>query len=201
MRSLILFCTLLIICGCQPILKTLYGIKQPKPVSTAYLIDFAERYGIGEDHLYFMTFERAERTYRSGEFSLQTARVFDHEGYHLPVDFAADSVSCESHAILSLLQNVQNLKDYPRSDSLLLSDYLVGLVDVQEQPVTMADLGAADYYVVGDWASFLGKTNKARFAEEEAYLKNSGLDIVYLKVNYDLREEWGAAQLKRLGFD
>ena len=186
--------------GCVPILKKINGITQPKPVSIPYLIDFAHKNGIGGDNLVFLSYERAEEIYSKRGFTMQTARVFDSQGFNIPIDFTADSTTCESHAILLLIQNIRNLDDYPRSDSITLASHLAGLVDKNENPFSIKNLKTADFYVTGDWASYLGKINRNRFSLEEEYLKNSGLSISYIKINYDIRKEWGTERLAELGF-
>jgi hypothetical protein len=82
-----------------------------------------------------------------------------------------------------------------KEQNTTLHNILEATYDLEENPVTLAQLKTADYYVVSYWAKFVG--GRKGYKEQVAWMEDlimqnkSRYKFTYIKINADMQESWG----------
>lgn len=103
--------------------------------------------------------------------------------------------SCSGTQFRYLNTNYKDSFAVCKNDSIHLGIIIKSLVNLQLEPLDVSQIPKSDYYIVTYWSKFLG--NKRGYEDGVAWMeeeiKNSSAEytITLLKVNTDLREDWG----------
>jgi hypothetical protein len=189
---LFLVINLLIFTGCSPIISTLYGIRNPKPVNEIEIQKYAKKYKIPIVNSYEL-----DTSYLSFLYSLDTS-VYRNEikNHYQPLQVLYfDStgrlisflVNCYAPGFPNLKWNHYGILDtFPpgqqaQTDTLLNLDRQIKylrLLSASENSLT----GSYDYTAIVYWNKFMGRQSKrlVRYMQDNSLLsKNNSVRIIY----------------------
>lgn len=188
MKKSLIFCfTLVILCSCQQIAKLATGFKNPKIENTNTLKAFMKENNLGEG-INLMPKDKKSYANLIVVFNkkLPEAVLFDRNGNELQYKQNTESCNAGLFKVLPTLTRESTLKSGTHNLTELITKYTLLLSENTEK---IQD--DSDYYLLINWAKFVGKKNKDHVLEWEKLAKNnSKIKIKVIKLNMDFREGW-----------
>ena len=181
--AIILFSTFLFL-SCQPILKKIYGIKDPEIESEKTILKAAKKYKLDSTNI--LTVNSKDFLYVLNGQSIPDAAIYDKNGKY--IEYRQTDTSCNA-GLFQFIPSL-NLTDlYNQPDSSDLKSELKKYKDLKGND--LKTLESADFYVIIYWAVWTGKLNKDHVKIWEDLAKeNKNAKIKVLKVNLDLQSWW-----------
>jgi len=181
--AIILFSTFLFL-SCQPILKKIYGIKDPEIESEKTILKAAKKYKLDSTNI--LTVNSKDFLYVLNGQSIPDAAIYDKNGKY--IEYRQTDTSCNA-GLFQFIPSL-NLTDlYNQPDSSDLKSELKKYRDLKGNDLKI--LESADFYVIIYWAVWTGKLNKDHVKIWEDLAKeNKNTKIKVLKVNLDLQSWW-----------
>lgn len=179
-------CALLLFIGCQSIMKSYYGIKDPKLENkntiNHYLktnqITLKEKY-ILKNFGSFMKF--------SNNVMIPNAYFYNKNGIF--IDYNKSSKSCNAD-VASFFNDLKNI-DQEKNDGKTLQELLNFVVKDTGLPAEFNS--GYDVYILITWAKFGGATNKEKAFEWQEILESNdfgNLKVKYYMINCDFQQSW-----------
>ena len=198
---LIILPLLLSLTACQPMVKIIFGIKQPKPKSEKQLehqikkrnLKHAENYSLGSINDFMKVL--ADDGYRNLEGN--DVFSFNNKGqFLLFIDTLNKSCIPLDHHWINNLSDTA-LYQPLSEDTLNFRKFSNLFHTLDNTPVQRILNPNADYTLIVLWASFVGRWNNQVFRRLEGLdtLRNINVDIIYL--NYDLKKTWDLDSLEK----
>ena len=180
---------LLVLNSCQGIASLLYGVEKPKVIDSDELLEAARSIDLDTSKVYSLTYDGfIDRTFKNGR-STVNIEIFNDEGYLvLPND--STILNCTGR-IANYLKTLDNPEYYYLSDSIMVQDYLQGLVTFDGTPLDTLPLDNADFTAVINWARYAGKLNNEIGTWTEVIHEHDSVNFNIIYVNLDLQEFWG----------
>jgi hypothetical protein len=181
--AIILFSTFLFL-SCQPILKKIYGIKDPEIESEKTILKAAKKYKLDSTNI--LTVNSKDFLYVLNGQSIPDAAIYDKNGKY--IEYRQTDTSCNA-GLFQFIPSL-NLTDlYNQPDSSDLKSELKKYRDLKGNDLKI--LESADFYVIIYWTVWTGKLNKDHVKIWEDLAKeNKNTKIKVLKVNLDLQSWW-----------
>jgi len=193
MRKLLVFLTaLILLTGCTPVLKTLYGIKNPKLTTTEKTKEFLSKKNIGRKDIYFKNAKYFAKT-ANASFKIPGAVFYNRNGQE--VVFRNTAKECTNDITL-FIENISTLNTLPTKEGLHLNELLQYVVDSNGNSIAIDK--DADAIVFINWSTYMGKLNKTVFEWTDIIQKipkNSNVKVDYYLLSFDLLEKWEDKQL------
>lgn len=176
----------LFLSSCSPIMKMLYGIKDPKVENEASLSKYMKKKDIYSDNVYTLDFESYQKALKLINNKLPEVMIFDTQGNYIPY---GDEWACNAGAF-NFIEELNDTTDYSISNKTSIEELSSKLRNLKGEKVKVVNENE-NFYVFIFWAKFTGKLNKdhVKVWEEQANQNNSNIQII--KVNMDFQEHWG----------
>lgn len=194
MRKFILLLTAAsLFINCSPIMKTVYGIKNPKFTDTETTHKYLTKKGIQGKDVYLKSVTDWGKV-ANGEVKIPDAIFFNPEGQQ--VEFRVSAQECTNN-ITVFLENIDKISTLPVKEGITLNQLVQHIADNNGKPITIDS--NADAIVFINWATYMGKLNKTVFEWTDIIQKipetGSKLKVDYYLLNFDLLEHWEDKQL------
>ncbi len=173
--------------SCQPIAKTMYGIKNPK-VETIESVDKYLRsiQSPSENNIYCKDFAAYQTVLNLFEKSLPEAILFNSNGKMLT--YKRNNQDCNA-GLFETIPGLSKNSNLPVLESNDIETFIAFLVD--RNGLKIQNLPEADYFLFINWAKFMGKLNKDHVkAWEDLAGKNENTKIAVYKINMGIMESW-----------
>lgn len=188
MRKLILlFVTVSLFSSCNPIMKTIAGVKTPKFTTTETAQKYLTKKGIQGKDVYLKSLTDWDKVVNGG-IKIPTAVFFNHEGQQ--VEFRNTAKECTNDITL-FLENISAINTLPTKEGLNLNELLEYIVDSNGNSITVNK--DADAIVFINWSTYMGKLNKTVFEWTDIIQKmpkDSNVKVDYYLLSFDLLEKW-----------
>ena len=184
MKAIYFLFFVMFLTGCKPILKTAYGIKNPKLEDKESIKKYLVKKEIDTTNVYvfkdLMAFATASQ---KDLLSIPDAIFFNKKGNFVPYKETANS--CNANADKFLV----DLKSFDHA----VEDSTKKMNDVFKLLKPSMNFRRSDINVFITWTTYAGRLNKTKAFEwikliERA--KKSGVDISYYLVNCDFQKSW-----------
>ncbi len=190
-RILLLYvCFMLIISACNPVVKTMYGIKKPDVENEQSILKYAKRIGLEQERICCFFREDWVWAIQGKGFarSIPDMIVFDKKGHFLKIRDESLCNAVNETVISSLVPG----KYFEIDDSVFLRDITDVLRTLKGDPFQMNTAGQSDYVIFIFWTKYSGRLNKTkvmRWQQEVRY--NTACKIDFYLVNMDQQQWWG----------
>ncbi|MGA9211990.1 hypothetical protein [Kaistella sp.] len=187
MKNILLITTLVFFSSCQPIVKTLAGVKNPKLENKERVKDYLVKANLDPQNNFIIKDKSSYQTVLDLFYkSFPEAILFDKDGNELIYKETTTSCNAGLFKVIPELGKNSELKKGTHQLSQVLSDYTKPLDNNQ---IITDD---SDYYLLINWAIFAGSLNKNHvLAWENIAKENKNSKIKVIKLNMDLQESWG----------
>lgn len=191
-QLLLLLVCVLLLTGCKPVLKTVYGIKNPKPTTKEVAQKFLDKKRIEGKVLYY----KDAKSFSSvlGKIKIPDAQFFNKKGEL--VEFRKTASEC-TNDVTVFLEDLKELEGLPLKEGMDLATLLKFTTDAKGNAVRPnAD---ADMTVVINWATYMGSLNKTVFEWVEVLQQiekeHKNINVDYYLLNLDMLESWEDVEL------
>lgn len=193
MKKLIfILTTIILLTGCTPVLKTLYGIKNPKLTTTEKTKGFLNKKNIEGKDIYFKNAKYFAKA-ANASFQIPGAVFYNKNGQE--VVFKNTAKECTNDITL-FIENISTINTLPTKEGLNLNELLQYVVDSNGNSITVDK--DADAIVFINWSTYMGKLNKTVFEWTDIIQKmpkNSNVKVDYYLLSFDLLDKWEDKQL------
>ena len=181
--AIILFSTFLLL-SCQPILKKIYGIKDPEIESEKTILKAAKKYKLDSTNI--LTVNSKDFLYVLNGQSIPDAAIYDKNGKY--IEYRQTDTSCNA-GLFQFIPSLNLNDQYDQPDSANIKTELRKFRDLKG--IELKSLEPADFYVMIYWTVWTGKLNKDHVKIWEDLAKeNKNAKIKVLKINLDMQEYW-----------
>lgn len=191
-KQLLLLVCIMLFASCKPVLKTLYGIKNPKLTTKEVAQNFLDKKKIEGKVLYYKDAESyilAQKT-----ITLPDAQFFNKEG--ALVEFRKTASEC-TNDVTVFLEGLNELEDLPLKKGMDLATLLKFTTD--EKGNAVQPNADADMTAVINWATYMGRLNKTVFEWVEVLQQiekeHKNINVDYYLLNLDMLESWEDVEL------
>jgi hypothetical protein len=176
--------TIVLMSSCNFILRTVAGVKKPKPETKESILKYTEKIGLQTEDTYVVN--SLESFGAVGKkTSIPSVRIYNSNKELLGV-ISKDTNSCSGRAE-DIIAQLNKETFYPVIDTLNLDTELKMFNLISEE----TNENNYDFYVTIYYAKWAGKLNKKIAEWELAAFNNSNAKIKVIKLNTDLQEDWG----------
>lgn len=195
-KILLASCILWVCSSCMFLAKKIYRIHNPRIESTQSIEHYATKYGIQSP--FYVYRDSATAMNDLMQAGIPEAYFFTQQGYFIPYKKEGETCNAGVEAFISNITNHLYTIDSTRT----LQQTLINFVHYKSHaPLRFEDLPKADYYIIANWAVWLGKVNHIQDwqkAIEQARAK--GVSITLISVCADFQEFWGMQPIKEKFF-
>jgi hypothetical protein len=168
--------------------------RDPKVENPETVRDFLTKNNFSTDRILLAEADTASATKILLEALMGEQYYFNARGQRL-CNTDADAATCHGKQSNNLLAGKLDRFQACTDTSKSLQQILSTVTDLKGQPVQLADLPAADHYILAYWQIFkdgkTGYTHNIEWLERAIKADTSGRKITFIKVNADLQESWG----------
>lgn len=186
---------LVVFSGCQPVVKLLYGIRNPKVENQESLTKYMVKKDIRIENTYTTTFEQFPNALDRIKKTLPEVLIFNQQGDNIPY---GEEWACNASAF-SFIEQLRTDSAYSTNEEIVLSSALKGLAGLDGTPVELKDSENHDFTILIYWARYVGKLNKNHVNEwEKQAFQNQSAKLRVIKVNMDFQQHWGPENLAKI---
>lgn len=190
----IFFLFLLIIQSCTLVVRTLYGVTDPKIENKESLVKFLNKKELDTSNIYCVSFEEFKPTLELSKNKIPDVLIFNKNGEYIPY---GEEWACNASAF-NFIKELNNDTLFQTNDLITLDSLLTKFRDFDGNKLNSQDIleiKNADFICVAIWAKFTGKLNKTKVKEwEKQARENNNTKIKFIKLNVDLQEWWGISE-------
>lgn len=196
-KALFVFITILLLAGCQPIIKMLYGIKKPRVENEISIKKLAYRLELDTSDI--VTVNSKDFFTVLKEQGIPDGAIFDSNGEY--IEYRQTDSSCNA-GLFTFIPELSLDKEYNKTTKTDLNTEFKKFRDLKGNEIAIPE--HADFYLLIYWTIWTGRLNKDHVkAWEDLAKKNTNCKIKIIKVNLDLQEYWDEKEreeiTKRLG--
>ena len=193
MKNIVLFVfSLLILASCQPIMKKIYGIKDPEIENKKTILKSALKYNLDTSNI--VTVNSKDFLYVLNGQSIPDAAIYDKNGKY--IEYRQTDTSCNA-GLFQFIPSLNLNEKYNQPDSSDLTAELNKFRDLKGNLLTPTE--AADFYLLIYWTVWTGKLNKDHVKVwEDLGRDNKNCKIKVIKVNLDLQEYWEEQEREKI---
>lgn len=181
----------LILFGCSVVVKTMYGIKDPKIETKESLFKFLSKKKLDTNNVYCVSFEDFKPTLSLTNNKIPDVLIFNKQGKYIPY---GDEWACNASAF-NFIEELNLDTIYKKTDLIILDTLLSKFRTFDGEHITEKETNKiknADFVCIVLWAKFTGKLNKTKVKEwEEQARNNKNAKINFIKLDMDFQEWWG----------
>ncbi len=193
LQLLILFIGGLFISGCQPVVRIIYGVKNPDFYRVSEIMKFQTEIGLEETPYFGFT---AENWISVKDRGYPDLYVFDKKGRF--IDFH-DTLkpNCNGPAE-QFLTELDSERTYNYSSKYTLDSFLALLEDTACNRARLIKLDSTNFYVFLTYASFMGKLvhRQKTLVWRDALVGNNKIKYQLYYLSEDLKSCWSDEQKK-----
>ncbi len=183
---------LLILASCQPIMKKIYGIKDPEIENKKTILKSALKYNLDTSNI--VTVNSKDFLYVLNGQSIPDAAIYDKNGKY--IEYRQTDTSCNA-GLFQFIPSLNLNEKYNQPDSSDLTAELNKFRDLKGNLITPTE--AADFYLLIYWTVWTGKLNKDHVKVwEDLGRDNKNCKIKVIKVNLDLQEYWEEQEREKI---
>ncbi len=173
--------------GCGLVLKTYYGIHQPKAETAKSLGKYMRKKKIVSNNIFTTVNQEAMKKHIGISRGIPEVLIFNKQGQGIVYKTPEQ---CNAPAFDAIVE-LDRQKTYPVNDTLSLDSVNVGLADLYGNSANIQIHDSADFLVVLYWARYTGRLNKnhVNIWEQDARV-NSKANIQVVKINLDMQAFW-----------
>lgn len=179
-----IICVLLItLSSCSPVIKLLYGIHNPRLVSSEKILNKAEKYGIAQSQKMYAFSYEGFQAYTKDDNSINGLFIYKNGSRVLP----KDSSTCSG----SLINLAKNFKDKSAVELIAIDStkyYGSYLLDLETGTPVQVETDK-EYVAYVFWATYAGRLNRTLSAEWIKELQKND-DLLIVIVSLDQRSFW-----------
>ena len=182
-------------CGCSPVVRLLYGVKQPAAESPEAVIEFNKSMGFINAPVYVL---KPEAWKLHPRVEILDVYVFNKEGRYIPYkDPSKPNCSGPAELFLSYLDKQTT---YLTGDEWTLHSFYGLLQSLDCQPLSPVTPADADFYVFFTTAKFAGRKlqQKKTVVWMDSLQHNHSVKVETVLVNMDFQKCWTKEQLEAL---
>lgn len=180
-----------ILFGCSAIVKTMYGIKDPKIETKESLFKFLSKKKLDTTNVYCVSFEDFKPTLSLTNNKIPDVLIFNKQGEYIPY---GDEWACNASAF-NFIEELNLDTIYTKTDLVVLDTLLSRFKTFDGKQISENEISKiknADFVCIVLWAKFTGKLNKTKVKEwEEQAKRNKNVKINFIKLDMDFQEWWG----------
>jgi hypothetical protein len=196
-KALFVFITILLLAGCQPIIKMLYGIKKPDVENEVSIKKLAYRLELDTSDIVSVNSKDFFTVLK--EQGIPDGAIFDSNGEY--IEYRQTDSSCNA-GLFTFIPELSLDKEYNKTNKTDLNTEFKKFRDLKGNEIAIPE--HADFYLLIYWTILTGRLNKDHVkAWEDLAKKNTNCKIKIIKVNLDLQEYWDEKEreeiTKRLG--
>jgi hypothetical protein len=192
MKFFYFFIAILILPGCTPIMKKMYGIKNPDVENEKSIRKKAFKYGM--DTTSIVTVNSQDFLYALKQQGIPQGAVYDKDGKY--VEYRQTDTSCNA-GLFQFIPNLAPQGQCNKPDSATLAQKLKKFRDLKGRALDKTE--PADFYLLIYWAVWTGKLNKDHVkAWEDLAKANKNCKIKVIKVNLDMQAYWGKNEREKI---
>jgi hypothetical protein len=196
-KALFVFITILLLAGCQPIIKMLYGIKKPDVENEVSIKKLAYRLELDTSDIVSVNSKDFFTVLK--EQGIPDGAIFDSNGEY--IEYRQTDSSCNA-GLFTFIPELSLDKEYNKTNKTDLNTEFKKFRDLKGNEIAIPE--HADFYLLIYWTIWTGRLNKDHVkAWEDLAKKNTNCKIKIIKVNLDLQEYWDEKEreeiTKRLG--
>jgi len=176
---------ILFLASCSPIIKAIYGVKNPDFESINNQNQFLKKHSIYEDYFIFSNAENYLNFLKNKQLTVPDATFFNADGFM--VDYKDDAKTCNAN-VDEFISKLKHFNELPYNKSINIKDITKLLYSPNNKKIETNEI-----VVILTWAIFVGRTNKTKTFEWVKLLENAkkdGIKINYYLINCDLQEFW-----------
>lgn len=182
----------LILIGCKPSIKLLYGIKQPKFETSESIESYLEKRKVPSDNVLIIKDLNGLININNGDFSVPNALFFNANGEY--VEYRKSPEDCNAN-IFGFIEDIASINYQPADSSKNMDLIIANVKHIHSEKVKVEDRRHA--YIFITWAKYAGKLNKDKaFAWVDLInsANKNGLNVEYFLLNYDLQQSWNLTE-------
>lgn len=184
--------TALHISSCKPVMKKLYGIKNPEVENEKSIVRKALKFGL--DTAGIVTADHEHFLFVLDKYGIPDGSIYDSNGRY--IEYRSTDTSCNA-GLFDFIPALTRNGKYNQPDHISLSEEMAQYRDLRGE--LLPALPKADYYLLLYWTVWTGKLNKdhVKIWEEQAKA-NQNCHIHVVKVNLDFQEYWSEADREKI---
>lgn len=183
---------LLLLLGCQPIMKKIYGIKDPDIENRKSIVKKAAKFGLDTTNIVTVNSKDFIHVLRST--GIPDCAIYDRNGAY--IEYRQTDTSCNA-GLFEFIPALNLTSKYNQPDSTQLSGVWSKFRDWKGDSLQQPE--KADFYLLIYWTVWAGKLNKDHVKVwEDLAGKNANCKIKVVKVNLDIQENWDAEQRDKI---
>ena len=174
--------------SCNPIMKTIYGIKDPQVETKESLNKYMNSISMGSENNLVVN-KKGKYNIVLDDFKkiIPESVLFDSTGKRLTYKKEEQDCNAGLFATIPELTINSSLKEEKGSN---LEEFKSNLIYLDNEK-SVGNLPKADFYLFISWARFVGKLNKDHVKVWEKLAKdNPNAKIIVFKVNMDMQKRW-----------
>ncbi len=195
MKTLLPLLVILVLTGCKPALKTVYGIKEPQLENDQSINQYLSEHKLDKiGTLKFPTVFSFAMASQMDYLVVPDAIFYNREGFLVP--YKKEAVTCNAN-VPEFIAELKNFGSKPADQARTLKQFqnLLGLNPEEH---------VADVTVFITWTKYSGRLNKTKAFEWIKLLdkaKDEGISVSYHLLNCDFQQSWNLSeeQLKQFG--
>jgi hypothetical protein len=183
-KIIFLSLTAITLSSCNPIIKKLYGIKQPDIENRESITKKANKFGLDTTNI--VSVSSADFPYIMKRVSVPNASIYDAKGKY--VEYRLTDTSCNK-GLFDFIPNLNLTTAYNKPDSLSLQQQWPKYRDLNGNKLALPE--PADFYVLIYWNVWTGKLNRDHVKIwEDLARANKNCRVKVIKVNLDIQDYW-----------
>ena len=183
-KIILLSLTAITLSSCNPIIKKLYGIKQPDIENRESITKKANKFGLDTTNI--VSVSSADFPYIMKRVSVPNASIYDAKGKY--VEYRLTDTSCNK-GLFDFIPNLNLTTAYNKPDSLSLQQQWPKYRDLNGNKLALPE--PADFYVLIYWNVWTGKLNRDHVKIwEDLARANKNCRVKVIKVNLDIQDYW-----------
>lgn len=186
--KLIVILVVIFFSSCQPVVKLLIGIRQPKLEDKESLSHYLNKKNMAIDNILVYDDSSFFKHKVNDIADLPEIRVFNKQGILI---YYKDTASTCTGPAEEFTKSICSAKDLNSNSSWNITTELKKLVTLDNNPVVLSGDDSTDFYVFIYWARYIGRLNKIKVREWERNLSQvNGCKVWVAKVNMDSQKKW-----------
>lgn len=170
--------------GCQAVMKKMYGIKNPDIENESSILKKAKKYDLRTDNIVTVNVDDFPATL--GGQGIPDCSIYDKNGRY--IEYRQADTSCNA-GLFGFIPALNLGTIYNQPDTVTLQEEFKKYRDLKGNAVVMP--GDADFYVLIYWTVWSGKLNEDHVKVwEDLAAQNQKAKVKVVKVNLDLQEYW-----------
>jgi hypothetical protein len=188
--AIIFFISILTWTGCMPIMKKIYGIKNPDIENEITIKKKANKFGLDTTNIFSVNASDFLRTFKDAG-GIPAGAIFNSEGNY--IEYRETDTSCNA-GLFKFIPGLNTVTTYNKTGKTTLDNELNKYRDLKGNKISQANLKPADFYLFLYWTIWTGKLNKDHVKVWEQLARdNTKAKIEIIKVNLDIQEYWDKA--------